>query len=222
MTVYYTSDWHLNHANLIKRKVRHFDSIEDQNELILKSINDTVGTNDTLFILGDLTMPNSVNTQYLYEFIRKINCKNLFVVKGNHDKTDVLNYCKIKGLIYNWDYTKVYTDNAFSMPITVMLSHYPLRDYHSAQEPTICIHGHSHGMLLPRPVDCFDVGVDVWNFKPVTLEQILSTYYGDHANPYTNYIEALRIYKIRCMSFAEDYGYSKELSRENLVPSVLN
>ena len=34
------------------------------------------------------------------------------------------------------------------------------------------LHGHSHGRLKPQPRQ-FDVGVDVWDFRPVTLDQIL-------------------------------------------------
>jgi calcineurin-like phosphoesterase family protein len=34
------------------------------------------------------------------------------------------------------------------------------------------LHGHSHGRLKPLPRQ-FDVGVDVWGFRPVALDEIL-------------------------------------------------
>jgi len=36
----------------------------------------------------------------------------------------------------------------------------------------INLHGHSHGRMKPLPRQ-FDVGVDVWDFRPITLREIL-------------------------------------------------
>jgi calcineurin-like phosphoesterase family protein len=35
------------------------------------------------------------------------------------------------------------------------------------------LHGHSHGRLAPLPRQV-DVGVDAWDFRPVTLAQIMT------------------------------------------------
>jgi calcineurin-like phosphoesterase family protein len=37
---------------------------------------------------------------------------------------------------------------------------------------SINLHGHSHGRLKPLPRQ-FDVGVDVWDFRPVRLADIM-------------------------------------------------
>ena len=39
-------------------------------------------------------------------------------------------------------------------------------------EASINLHGHSHGRLKPLPRQ-FDVGVDVWDFRPVRLADIV-------------------------------------------------
>ena len=36
------------------------------------------------------------------------------------------------------------------------------------------LHGHSHGRLKPMPRQ-YDVGVDVWEYRPVTLATILAS-----------------------------------------------
>ncbi|MNW18401.1 hypothetical protein D3C71_2179590 [compost metagenome] len=36
------------------------------------------------------------------------------------------------------------------------------------------LHGHSHGQLKGMPRQ-FDAGVDVWDFRPVTVEEILAS-----------------------------------------------
>jgi len=48
-------------------------------------------------------------------------------------------------------------------------SHLGPRDYIASTHRG---HGHSHGRLKPLPRQ-FDVGVDVWGFRPVTLGEIL-------------------------------------------------
>ena len=38
---------------------------------------------------------------------------------------------------------------------------------------SINLHGHSHGRLKPQPRQ-FDVGVDVWDFRPVRLTELIA------------------------------------------------
>ena len=54
----------------------------------------------------------------------------------------------------------------------IMLCHYAFRTWRDMGRHSINLHGHSHGRLKPQPRQ-FDVGVDVWDFRPVTLEEIL-------------------------------------------------
>ncbi len=52
-----------------------------------------------------------------------------------------------------------------------MLCHYPLRSWHRMARGAFNLHGHSHGRLAPLPRQV-DVGVDVFDFRPVTLAEI--------------------------------------------------
>jgi calcineurin-like phosphoesterase family protein len=53
----------------------------------------------------------------------------------------------------------------------IFLCHYGLRAWHGAHRGALHFYGHSHGSL-PGNAQCLDVGVDVWNFRPVTLPAI--------------------------------------------------
>ncbi|HZU89043.1 MAG TPA: metallophosphoesterase, partial [Stellaceae bacterium] len=71
-----------------------------------------------------------------------------------------------------------WTSVAHYVEITVegsalVLCHYPFRSWRGMNKGAVNLHGHSHGRLkeLPRQ---FDVGVDVWDFRPVTLADILA------------------------------------------------
>jgi calcineurin-like phosphoesterase family protein len=54
-----------------------------------------------------------------------------------------------------------------------VLCHYPFRTWNGIGSGTVNIHGHSHGRLTPVTRQ-YDVGVDVWDFRPVTLAAVLA------------------------------------------------
>lgn len=60
--IYFTSDCHWNHANICSAtsswenkeiNCRNFNSLDEMNDTIIKSINSIVGKNDILYHLGD-------------------------------------------------------------------------------------------------------------------------------------------------------------------------
>lgn len=52
-----------------------------------------------------------------------------------------------------------------------VLFHYGMRVWNGSFKGRISLYGHSH-MSLPGNSQSCDVGVDCWNFYPVTIEQI--------------------------------------------------
>ena len=54
----------------------------------------------------------------------------------------------------------------------LVLCHYPFRTWRDMGKGAINLHGHSHGKLKPLPRQ-FDVGVDVRDFQPVQLAEIV-------------------------------------------------
>jgi calcineurin-like phosphoesterase family protein len=53
----------------------------------------------------------------------------------------------------------------------LILCHYPLRSWNRMGRGALNLHGHSHGRLAPLPRQV-DVGVDCWDFRPITLAEI--------------------------------------------------
>ena len=82
--IYFTSDLHLGHANAIGFTSRPFLDVEQMNEGLIKNINETVMTNDELWILGDFAF--KVNMAAAKQFRDQINCKTVHMITGNHDK----------------------------------------------------------------------------------------------------------------------------------------
>ena len=52
-----------------------------------------------------------------------------------------------------------------------MLCRYHFRTWRNMSRGWLNLHGHSHGRLMPLPRQT-DVGVDAWDFRPVTLAEI--------------------------------------------------
>ena len=53
----------------------------------------------------------------------------------------------------------------------LVLCHYAFRSWRNMGRGWLNLHGHSHGRLSPLPRQT-DVGVDAWDFRPVTLDRI--------------------------------------------------
>ena len=85
------------------------------------------------------------------------------LITGNNDSPATTS-------LAGWSSVQPYAEievNGFS----AVLCHYPFRSWRNMSRGWLNLHGHSHGRLasLPRQMD---VGVDAWDFRPVTLEQI--------------------------------------------------
>lgn len=94
---YFFSDAHAFHTNICRGtsnwedkelRCRNFNTIEEMNSAIIKSINSVVGEDDTLYHLGDWSFGGWEN---IWNFRKQIVCKNIININGNHDCFDVEN-----------------------------------------------------------------------------------------------------------------------------------
>lgn len=90
---YITSDWHFDHKNAYGKRGfigtrEDFSTIEEMNSYIIKSINQTVSGEDTLYVLGDAAFSTPPRA---YELLTQINGA-LVIIKGNHDSSKTLKY----------------------------------------------------------------------------------------------------------------------------------
>lgn len=176
--IFFTSDPHLFHTNILRLCNRPFETIETMNETIISNHNSVVTDNDTTYNLGDLfykTNPTNV-ARTLEKFNGKIK-----ILPGNHDKVlqQARNNGYLKDLISSGK-VEIIGDFYPSQTIKVLeiekkiivISHYALRSWPHAFRGSIKLFGHSHGKLPPL-YRSFDVGVDAWNFFPVSFTQVL-------------------------------------------------
>lgn len=81
--IFFTSDTHFNHANVIEFCDRPYDSVEQMNEDMVDKWNSVVGPNDIVYHLGDVGLGNASKYE---KYIRALNGYRVLVI-GNHDNT---------------------------------------------------------------------------------------------------------------------------------------
>ena len=113
--IWFTSDPHYNHKNICKGtsewnntdRCRNFSSVEEMNNAIVEGINKHVNKDDILYCLGDWSFGG---VESIWEFRKRINCKNIHLILGNHDH-HIANNRKILIQNSNLDtYAKIVTD----------------------------------------------------------------------------------------------------------------
>jgi len=90
MNIYFTSDWHLSHANIIEYTNRPFKTSEEMNSIIIKNCNERVKKGDLVFFIGDFCFKSANNRgnggkENPEFFINQLNTTNTVFISGNHD-----------------------------------------------------------------------------------------------------------------------------------------
>lgn len=80
--IYFTSDLHFFHDNIIKHVNRPFHNTEEMNKTLIKKWNSKITYDDDIYILGDFTMKGS---DLAIEVLSKLKGKK-YLVGGNHDR----------------------------------------------------------------------------------------------------------------------------------------
>lgn len=188
MTTYFTSDWHIGHANIIKLCDRPFNDVNHMNESIISNYQSIVQPDDTVYFIGDIAW----NYQNLPGLLQRLPGHKKLVI-GNHDKP----FKQVWKLNTDpKDYYKFYLDAGFEsldtrLDITIAnqlvhLSHFPYRvdnpepeydDRYRAMRPVddrrFLIHGHQHNKApFYNGKRQFNVSVEVCNYQPVPISTI--------------------------------------------------
>ncbi len=160
MAVFFTSDTHFGHAGARALYRRPFDSVATMDAAMEERWNAVVGPADEVWHLGDVAIGYGADAMAaLLERLR--GRKHL--VTGNNDGPATLG-------LTGWASVQPYAEITLE-GTGLVLCHYAFRSWRNMHRGWLNLHGHSHGRLKPLPRQV-DVGVDAWDFRPVTLAQI--------------------------------------------------
>lgn len=201
MTTYFTSDLHFGHQNIINFAYRPFSSVEEMNRGLIERWNSVVTDDDYVWILGDLVMGKRDETLPLVAELKGTK----YLIPGNHDycwwgnvtSSDPEKNAKQSAKVREWmdKYREVgltiMPSNlyAFLKPdLLVSLCHFPAignregDDRYPEHIPPVSetynIHGHTHAKHRLHDGNQIHIGVDAWDYTPVSTEQILELING--------------------------------------------
>jgi len=161
MAVFFTSDTNFGHGGALGLYGRPFASVTAMNEAMVERWNETVGSDDVVWHLGDFAIRQ--HPSVVADLCTRLNGRK-HLVAGNNDPPPTR---ELTGWESVQSYIEIEADS-----VSLVLCHYPFRSWRGMGKGWVNLHGHSHGRLKPLPRQ-FDVGVDVWGFRPVTLSEIL-------------------------------------------------
>ena len=179
MNRFWTADWHLGHTNIIKYCNRPFKTIADNDQTILANCNDQAKEDDELYFLGDFCFGDPK------KYLDQIRCKNIYFVKGSHDKLITKYNSKYEKFKYFGLMLITQIDG-----VDVVNTHCAQLVWHKSHYGSFSLYGHSHGTLgkltensneYQKAVNLIlsrakskDVGVDTNNFRLYHWDEIKS------------------------------------------------
>ena len=170
MTIWFSSDFHFGHENIIRYCNRPFENAAIMDEMLVDLHNAYVKPSDHFYTLGDVTMERDGQGRGL-EILARLNGHKRLIM-GNHDHYAIKHYVK-------W-FEKVM---AMQMMDNIRFTHIPVHPG-SMGRATANVHGHIHDQDSPAPhvyVDKYgkssvhpyiNISLERTNYHPLSFEEI--------------------------------------------------
>lgn len=159
--VWFTSDLHFGHANIIRYSRRPFADVEAMDAAIIRNWNACVQPGDAVFHLGDWAMTG--DRQRLASWFNQLN-GDKYALLGNHDvglRSDVGLQRECFKAVWDVQQIKVRDVEAHGGWRRVFLHHYAQRVWNKSHHGAFHLYGHSHGTLSEEShYFGMDVGID--------------------------------------------------------------
>ena len=166
--IYYTSDLHFGHANIIRFCNRPFADVKAMDDALIAAWNERVTNSDKVYIVGDLMFRAEQPPE---TYLDKLKGKKYLII-GNHDKS-WMNKVKLDKYFESVERIMVFANGRNK----VTLCHYPMMCFEGAY----LIYGHIHNNktdnywpLLRTMDNALNAGVEVNNYQPVTFDELIA------------------------------------------------
>jgi calcineurin-like phosphoesterase family protein len=169
MTDWFTSDSHFYHDRIINYCGRPFGGVEEMNEEMVQRWNERVQPGDNVYHLGDFAFGPRENVANV---TKRLNGR-LILIAGNHDRSHIQMLAGGFSAYYNTMYVRARPPDG--PPTFVFLKHIPdfTGDWERKGSAMYHLCGHVHG-AWSRKGNIINVGVDVSDFRPMTLPELLA------------------------------------------------
>ena len=175
MELWFTSDTHFGHENIIKYCNRPFANAQEMDEILVSRWNERVKPSDHIYHLGDVTMARNSQGRGL-EILARLNGHKRLIM-GNHDHFHVKHY-----MVYFEKVMAMWRINDF------WLTHVPVHHL-SLGSCKANVHGHTHTQNYPPAVrykyvngvedrerpyvtPYINISVEQTNYRPINMEEL--------------------------------------------------
>ncbi len=166
LNYFFAADLHIGHENIIKydKQKELFRNTYERDATIVANWNETVGSKDYVFLLGDIGFSNDI--KYIEGILRQLN-GHLFFVKGNHDSREQIELFEKYGEYLG----ELITISVMKQMIS--LCHYRMDSWRNSHRQSWHLHGHHHCCYKDDKHKMrMDCGIMGYGMKPLSFSQI--------------------------------------------------
>jgi len=165
--IWFTADNHFSHFNIIKYANRPFKSSEGMDYEIVRRYQEKVKDEDTVYFIGDFSLRGAGYRNWYKKMLDNLPGTKILIL-GSHDELNPFMYVDV-----GFQSVHTFLDFQFSGEFKEHLHYYLHHDPAAsiiAPDVTWLV-GHVHTLFL-RQKNCYNVGVDVHNFFPVSIDEV--------------------------------------------------
>lgn len=154
--VFFTSDFHFFHKNIVAYCHRPWTA-EENTQALISIWNNCVSENDTVFHLGDLALyRDPVKAQESVSEVLSQLKGNIHLIMGNHDQPLLMQslYDSCDNVMSVSYYKEIAVDGQH-----IVLFHYPIASWNGRHRGSWHLFGHTHGKFMEEG-NSMDVGID--------------------------------------------------------------
>lgn len=167
---YFIADPHFGHEKIRVR--RGFASRDEMDALLIENWNKRVTDEDDIYIVGDLIYRNE---RPAVEYLKELRGRKHLAI-GNHDRA-WMRTVKLE----EWFVETNFVLEGDRKGTYFTCCHYPMMDWYRRRHGAHLIYGHIHDTtrepyynFLQTVPNAYNAGVDVNNFRPVTLSELIA------------------------------------------------
>ena len=179
MTIFFTSDQHWGHANILESCQREFSNITAHDTELIRAWNSVISEDDVVYHLGDVTLKNAAFASQVFQQLN--GSIHVLAYPWHHDSRWLKTPQQSKNGPVDIEPPIVVMEHMIKGAdgwLPIILCHYPFEVWDRKHYGAVHLHGHSHAGLQRVP-NRLDVGVDMafrllGNYRPFRIEEALA------------------------------------------------
>lgn len=177
--IWFTSDLHFGHSNVIKFCNRPFADEKEMGPALIQNWNNVVSDNDIVFVLGDTFWFN--DSRSIKKVLSQLKGKDIYILPGNHDDFESYHRVDDPRIHLCADVVTCWITENGKPKREVYLQHCPAATWPHRENGAYHFFGHIHsqeGKTEGVDQDLYlhwnqlDVGCDFWDYEPVDLSTL--------------------------------------------------